>query len=235
MANRLIYYVCYGKKQQPNLFASVASLRTLGRYTGEIRVFTDEALPIDGCDRIELVEPTTDWEKMSIARVYLGLKITGDYSEIAYLDNDVLVVGPLDRFFSETQYFRAMAIGNPLPKSKSFDWPLDETERPFAMKMRNICSGAIVSCFDTFMATLATWRDVFESAPAGRPWRWKEQSALNVAVFRNKIKFKGFDESVISERPNKISCLVHYYGPRKDQMLSMWAEIQNKWKMENRR
>lgn len=225
MKSNLIYYVCYGIKQFPLLEISIESLRKFGKYDGEIIVFSDQKASIIGCNYLEVITPVYTWEEMSIGRVYFGLQIKGNYKNIGYFDNDILVMKPVDLLFKKTEYFKAQSGGSSLLIfDNGFDWPLSKDEEKLAIRQNSVCSGAFVASSNIFYNSLDIWRKTFELAPK-KEWKFKEQSALNMAILRGQIKFSPLQKDIISGHKDNQSILVHYYGDRKHKMITDWKNM----------
>lgn len=224
---QLIYFVCYGQSQINLLRISVDSLRRAAQFKDHILVFADSKFSVPGADHIEIVSPVANWTGQSIGRIVHGLQIQGDYDDIAYLDNDVLAIRPLDKFFDETTYFRAMEEESVwMGSHHSTCGALTAEEKNMALNRRPIISGAIVASSKIFKECLMAWKRAFDSAPEHH---FREQSALNAAVIRGWLPFKGFNYDVIvpasgARDLNRKACLLHFWAKNKKRMPTTWLD-----------
>ena len=161
------------------------------------------------------------------ARITHGLSIDSTkYADIAYFDNDILATRPIDPFFQDTMYLRAMdEQGHLMNRTRSTNGGLSAEEKSVPCALTSVVAGIFVASGSIFHDIMNAWKDTYAITPNGH---YRDQWALNAMIFRNKVPYKGFGYDVIcpASKPEDIhkpACLLHYWANRKKQMPIAWG------------
>lgn len=225
----LIYQISVGPKGDDLLRCCIESLRTTGNYKGDILVFTDHDIEIEGAIISPIIKPS-DWkfETISILRVKLGLGLPFEkYENVMYLDTDHLAFNDINCFFDTQGRLWGMNEGKHTLGQSIYHGGYLTDEEKARKDGTCYCSGILCGPSVLFQQALAKWNEILSQNYRG--WgKYQEQSALNVVIYRNLIDISSYSSYwICGARRDSYSAfthlkMVHFWHRSKNSMARIW-------------
>lgn len=233
MARDLVYLVVIGTVEPRFVQAvelCVTSLRTWGRYSGEVAVVTDhpEAMPravraearmvrVDEREIRDDAHVRNDYERYFVGRllVHRVVDVTA-YDRVMYIDCDILAIRNVAPLLDGLDCFRYSREFQPM-SAPMYNECLSDTELAEARWRRGINSGVFAAPGDYLGECLDRWKALLDTRPQSQSY---EQAALNALVLRGLIRARPLPAFSVgypvladfSEHLRPQTCLLHYCG-----------------------
>lgn len=176
----------------------VESLRTWGRFDGDIAVLTDaESATLLGDlssdAEIVVVDERLLWdsthdrrrsERFQMARLNVHHAIdVSPYETVMYLDADILAIRDVRPLFEEVTEFRYAREFQPM-SGPGYNASLTDEELDTARWRRAINSGTYIAPASALSNCLDVWRGELDRSPTGAAY---DQPVLNAVILRNRF------------------------------------------------
>jgi hypothetical protein len=240
-ARRLVYLVCFGGDAYREMAElCIDSLRTWGRYEGDILVFTDGSFRAAG-QGVGVVEVGRLGSQSQVKsfKPYAARFIQGeDYEQVALIDADMVAVDDVNGLLCASG--RTIVGTSEYP----FNSMLSEScgggmlcleERPRASRRWGVNTGFLSVAGPHLNETMGRWYDEMER-DAGRGNQWADQPYFNVLVLRGALTFEPLPRYAIDApvmyrwfngefRLRRSTRLLHLCGESREHSLSLMRQV----------
>lgn len=184
----LIWTMAYGSDAWHQAVILVTSLRTLGQFTGDILVFSDQDADMAGAKVVKRSDVCAIFNFIS-ARSYIGKDLdVSAYDKVMLMDSDIVAIAPVQPFFERPTLAAAVEIG--APQAGQMPCPFSLPEFPLRHGEAGLNSGTIVGpACDWNRWSQLMWEKILTiKGTKDWPLRWYDQPVLNHLVRTGQIQ-----------------------------------------------
>jgi hypothetical protein len=190
MNDQLIYTFVRGQGYRAMLDTCLGSLRTLGRFSGDIMIFSPDLCPVIQavCDKWHAYPRVIDWQNpQMVDRVYALRHLeVAVYSSVTCMDADVIACRPVSAVLADDRYMRYCEENwqtyetQPAPM---YIEAMSQLQRQAVAKMHPVNVGLITWPSWMHGTVMAEWIRLVETRDwrLGFPWGW-DQASYNYLV-----------------------------------------------------
>jgi hypothetical protein len=224
--SNLIYSLAYGSDSWHQAVLMVDSMRTLGKFDGDIIIYSDQQAEMNGAQVIYDPYLPTSFTIMG-ARWEAGSFInTQGYDKIAMIDADVIAVNPVADLFNLD--FDGVSVAEEFPDGRVFhgNSPWSIHGIPFAQEWSVHNAGVVIgnaSYWHEFSSLM--WSNIqnFRSQIAW-PYQWIDQQVLNHLARTGEVKINQLPDDWVcifraGRDVNRNTKLVHMLPNGKERMM----------------
>lgn len=177
----LIYSMAYGSTPWHQCCMMVDSMRRLGGFTGDIKVYSDTRAEMGGAEVVYYPEGLDNWSIMG-ARWELGRSMDlSRYNKVAMIDSDVICIAPVRELFNFCYDGVYVAEEFPDGRHVSGHSPWTFSDIPFPEGVPVFNCGTVFGSASVWKQFSALMCELMLEMRPRTPWpyQWIDQQALN--------------------------------------------------------
>lgn len=230
MKKLLIYTVAYGEAYFNEALINAHSLRTIGKYSGDIVIFTNKIYNADPYNSNIIIIVSNKLTSIQVAaafrlRIFQEFPYWNYYDTFMYLDTDIVTVNTidLDYIYSICDLEKVNVYGYSNRDQNAIGQAGSVTNDPKILKHKSICSGILIFTKELKETINEVYRYWSQQKDTSVGW---EQPAicyvliknnkvcvnLDSIIFEERIKYPCHLKSIIKAENGNINIMFHHFN-----------------------